>query len=410
MQKEPSSIRPHIVLVGRRNVGKSSLVNALTNQSLSLVSDTPGTTTDPVRKAFELLPFGPVVFVDTGGLDDTGELGSMRVGRARRELATADLVLLIAEAGIWTNEEQALLDLLKESGKPHLLIVNKADRLRGDVSYPAGVGFVSALTGKNVDSLKKELSEQLTNIVRKPFTVLGDMIGKGGLVVLVVPIDYEAPQGRIILPQVMTLRDVLDHDAMSMTVKENDLAAALDMLKRTPDLVITDSQAIETVARIVPRSVPLTTFSVVFCRMKGDLSTFVDGAWAFDQLQNGNKVLISEACSHHPIRDDIATVKLPKWIRRYTGKSLHFETTQGGAFPDDLSEFGIIVHCAGCMITPQAMRVRMEQALRAGVPITNYGVAISYLHGLLDRVLEPLAVSGSRFISPPARTRMENSV
>ncbi len=390
MQKEPSSIRPHLVLVGRRNVGKSSLVNALTNQPLSLVSDTPGTTTDPVRKAFELLPFGPVVFVDTGGLDDIGELGVKRVARARQELAMADLVLFVAEAGTWTPQEQKVLDSLKISGKPYRLVVNKIDTIQSEIAPIDGEIRVSATTGENIDTLKNELSDQLRRIVDKPFTVLGNMIGKGSLVVLVVPIDYEAPQGRIILPQVMTLRDVLDHDAMSLTVKESDLRDALSRLNQKPDLVITDSQAIEKVAEIVPNDIGLTTFSVLFCRLKGDLPTFVDGAHTFDTLENGDSVLISEACSHHPIRDDIATVKLPKWISTYTGKTLRFETTQGHSFPEDLSRHRMIVHCAGCMITPQAMRVRMDQAAQIGVPITNYGVAISYLHGLLDRVLKPL--------------------
>lgn len=388
MQKQPSGMRPHIILLGRRNVGKSSLVNAITEQPLSLVSDIPGTTTDPVRKAFELLPFGPVVFIDTGGLDDSGELGKLRVGCARKEQATADFAILVTEAGIWTPFEEELVRELFADRANFLVVVNKADRNQ-DWRAPVNALYVSALEGQGVEELRNTLAERLQRAISQNFSVLSDLVRAGDLVVLVAPIDQEAPRGRLILPQVITIRDLLDNDCAALVVKERELYATLRGLGCKPSLVICDSQVVMKVVADVPTDVPLTTFSILFARLKGDLSTFVRGILAIDELQDGDRVLIVEACSHHSIADDIGRVKIPRWIRQYTGRDILFENTQGRMYPDNLEQYKLVIHCGGCMITPKVMRARMNQALLAGVPISNYGVVISYAHGVLPRVLQP---------------------
>ncbi|MDP8225853.1 MAG: [FeFe] hydrogenase H-cluster maturation GTPase HydF [Candidatus Lernaella stagnicola] len=388
MQKQPSGMRPHILLLGRRNVGKSSLVNALTDQPLALVSDVPGTTTDPVRKAFELLPFGPVVFVDTGGIDDVGELGDLRVARTRQELAVADFVVLVAEAGAWTEHEQTLYDELTQRRADFLVVNNKSD-LEPEWEPPVEAFRVSALTGEGVRELRETLAERLQKVTRQNFSVIGDLVQAGALAVLVVPIDLEAPRGRLILPQVITIRDLLDNDAAALVVKERELLAILRRLDRAPDLVVCDSQVILKVAADVPPEVPLTTFSILFARLKGDLATFVRGVMQIDKLRNGDRILIAEACSHHPVADDIGRVKIPRWIRQYTGLDLHFDNMQGRNYPENLDEYALVVHCGGCMVTPKVMRGRMDQALSHDVPISNYGVTISFVQGVLSRVLEP---------------------
>jgi [FeFe] hydrogenase H-cluster maturation GTPase HydF len=388
MQSQPAGMRPHIILLGRRNVGKSSLVNALTEQPLALVSPEPGTTTDPVKKGFELLPFGPVVFVDTGGLDDVGELGAQRVKRARQELAVADFALLVAEAGQWTPHEEALHAELAQRRADFLVVVNKSD-LAPDWTPPVEAVRVSAQTGAGVTELRGLLAERLGQVVRQGASPLADLVKGGDLVALVVPIDLEAPRGRLILPQVIAIRDILDHDAAALVVKERELYATLAGLGRKPSLVVCDSQVALKVVADAPRDVRVTTFSILFARLKGDLAAFVRGAQAIDGLRDGDRVLVAEACSHHPVGDDIGRVKIPRWIRQYTGRDLTFEHAQGRRFPDDLSPYRLIVHCGGCMITPKAMHARMEEAGERGLPITNYGVAIAHVQGVLPRVLEP---------------------
>ena len=389
MKDTPRGMRPHIILLGRRNVGKSSLVNALCEQPLALVSAVPGTTTDPVHKPFELLPFGPVVFVDTGGVDDVGELGLMRVALTRRELSTADFALLVVEAGNWGAEEDALLADLKQRRLPHLVVVNKTD-LAADWRCPEPDAFyVSARENRDIRPLRQRLSAALTALSQREPTIVGDLVTGGKLVVMVAPIDLEAPKGRLILPQVMTIRDVLDHDAVAMVVKERELHATLKTLGRDPDLVITDSQVVLKVAGDVPETIPLTTFSILFARLKGDLATFVRGAMAIDDLTDGDKVLIAEACSHHAVADDIGRVKIPRWVRQYTGMDLHFDVVQGMDFPDNLEDYRLVVHCGGCMLTPRAMQARMGESLGRQVPISNYGVTISHVQGVLKRVLVP---------------------
>jgi len=388
MQQQPSGLRPHIVIVGRRNVGKSSLINALTNQPLALVSQIPGTTTDPVHKAFELLPFGPVVFIDTGGLDDLGELGALRVQRARQEMTTADFVLLVAEAGSWSDREDDLAAELTRREISHRVVVNKID-LQPTWRAPVEADYVSAQTGEGVHQFKIALSDRLQQAVRPKSTVVGDLINGGDLVVLVVPIDLEAPAGRLILPQVMTIRDILDHDGAVLVVKERELFSTLQSLGRQPKLVICDSQVVLKVAGDVPADIRMTTFSILQARQKGDLATFVRGVQAIDNLQDGDRVLIAETCSHHPIGDDIGRVKIPRWIRQYTGREITFDNVQGRHYPENLAGYRLVVHCGGCMVTPRVMGVRMAESLAVQVPITNYGVAIAFVHGVLNRVLEP---------------------
>ncbi|MBD3399884.1 MAG: [FeFe] hydrogenase H-cluster maturation GTPase HydF [Candidatus Coatesbacteria bacterium] len=386
-------MRPHIILLGRRNVGKSSLVNALCESALALVSNVPGTTTDPVRKAFELLPFGPVVFVDTGGVDDTGELGELRVERTRRELKKADFALLVVENGVWGDYEQTLLRQLEAAKTPFLVVVNKTDL---DEAWRAPVDdawYVSALKGENTRELRAELAGRLRELVKRESTIVGDLVTAGDLVVLVVPIDLEAPAGRLILPQVMTIRDLLDNDAVALVVKERELYATLSTLGRRPDLVITDSQAVLKVTGDVEPEIPLTTFSILFARLKGDLHELTRGVKVIDKLRDGDRVLIAEACSHHPVGDDIGRVKIPRWIRQYTGVDVEFVNVQGREYPENLDDYSLIIHCGACMLTPKAMESRMDEAAGHSVPITNYGVTISYVQGVLERVIAPFGLT-----------------
>jgi len=386
-------MRPHIILLGRRNVGKSSLVNALCESALALVSNVPGTTTDPVRKAFELLPFGPVVFVDTGGVDDTGELGELRVERTRRELKKADFALLVVENGVWGDYEQTLLRQLEAAKTPFLVVVNKTDL---DEAWRAPVDdawYVSALKGENTRELRAELAGRLRELVKRESTIVGDLVTAGDLVVLVVPIDLEAPAGRLILPQVMTIRDLLDNDAVALVVKERELYATLSTLGRRPDLVITDSQAVLKVTGDVEPEIPLTTFSILFARLKGDLHELTRGVKVIDKLRDGDRVLIAEACSHHPVGDDIGRVKIPRWIRQYTGIDVEFVNVQGREYPENLDDYSLIIHCGACMLTPKAMESRMDEAAGHSVPITNYGVTISYVQGVLERVIAPFGLT-----------------
>ena len=389
LNSQPSAERIHIGFFGLRNAGKSSVVNAVTGQKLSLVSEVLGTTTDPVQKAMEILPLGPVVVIDTPGVDDEGELGEMRVRRARQTLSKTDVAVLVVDAlkGLQPADRE-LIALFEARRIPYLIAWNKADLL-GEVPAPGERElYVSAATGANI----YELKEAIGRLVRQPEAdkkLVGDLIAPNDLIVLVTPIDAAAPKGRMILPQQQMIRDVLDHNAMNVVVKETQLEAALAALSVKPRMVITDSQAFGPVSRIVPEDVPLTSFSILFARYKGELDEAVRGAAALDRLKDGDVVLISEGCTHHRQCGDIGTVKLPAWLKGYTKKALRFEFTSGGEFPDDPSPYALVVHCGGCMLNEREMKSRIARAREAGVPITNYGIAIAQAHGILRRALSP---------------------
>ena len=391
----PSGERLHIGFFGVRNAGKSSLVNAVTGQDLSVVSDVKGTTTDPVKKAMELLPLGPVVIIDTPGLDDEGALGAQRVAQAKRVLGETDLAVLVTDATRdLTAADRDLLSLLREKGTPYLVARNKADLLPAIPDAADDEVFVSAKTGFGVHNLKEQLASRGGRRIKEKY-LLGDLLSPGDTVVLVVPIDESAPKGRLILPQQQVLREVLDFHCQSLVCQPQELPRTLSLLKALPRMVVTDSQVFERVAKLVPQDLPLTSFSILFARYKGDLDTLVRGAEALSALKDGDKVLISEGCTHHRQCGDIGTVKLPAWIRAYTGTDPIFEFTSGGTFPTDLSAYRLVVHCGGCMLNETAMQTRLKTATDAGVPIVNYGVAIAQMHGILARSLRALNQGGT---------------
>ncbi|MBR3552419.1 MAG: [Clostridia bacterium] len=383
----PSGERLHIGFFGVRNAGKSSLVNAVTGQALSVVSDVKGTTTDPVKKAMELLPLGPVVIIDTPGLDDEGALGAQRVAQAKRVLGETDIAVLVTDAtrGL-TAADEDLISLLRAQGTPYLVVRNKADLLSVVPNGTDNEVYVSAKTGFGVHELKETLA-RLGTARPKEKVLLRDLLTAGDAVVLVVPIDASAPKGRLILPQQQVLREVLDAHCMSFVCQSEELPQTLSLLKTPPRIVVTDSQVFERVAETVPPDLPLTSFSILFARYKGDLDTLVRGAEALSSLKDGDKVLISEGCTHHRQCGDIGTVKLPAWIRAYTGAEPVFEFTSGGTFPTDLSAYRLVIHCGGCMLNETAMQTRINTAKAAGVPMVNYGVAIAQMHGILQRSL-----------------------
>ncbi len=384
-----SAERPHIAFFGRRNAGKSSLVNAVTGQQLSVVSNVKGTTTDPVKKAMELLPLGPVVIIDTPGIDDEGMLGELRVKKTREILAKTDIAILVVDASIGLNEDDnALLDLFRERSLPHLIAYNKSDLLALSPDADENSIHVSAATGFNVNALK----EKLAAFVKKnesPKRIVADLLEPGDLVVLVIPIDESAPKGRLILPQQQTIRDILDANCAVAACQDSELPQTLSSLARKPKLVITDSQAFGRVSKMTPEDITLTSFSILFARYKGDLATLVRGASELSALKDGDKVLISEGCTHHRQCGDIGTVKMPAWIKNFAGCTPTFSFTSGGEFPEDVSEYKLIVHCGGCMLNEAEMKDRIRRATEAGVPIVNYGVAIAHMHGILRRSLEP---------------------
>ena len=392
-----SAERVHIGFFGLRNAGKSSVVNAVTGQSLSLVSETKGTTTDPVQKAMELLPIGPVVIIDTPGIDDVGTLGEMRVKRALQVLDKTDIAILVvdAEKGL-QQADQELLKLFEEKKIPHITVYNKSDLLATVPSLPEkqqeknDAIYVSAKSGDQIYELKERIGA-LTKAASEKANekrIVADLIQPEDVVVLVVPIDSAAPKGRLILPQQQTIRDVLESGAISVVTRETELPQTLRALGKKPALVITDSQAFQKVNADTPADVPLTSFSILFARYKGDLKEAVHGAAQLDKLQNGDTVLISEGCTHHRQCGDIGTVKLPNWIRNYTGKELSFEFTSGGEFPDDLSPYALVVHCGDCMLNDREMKARIARAVAQNVPITNYGICIAQVHGILKRSVE----------------------
>ena len=384
-----SAERVHIGFFGLRNAGKSSLVNAVTGQKLSVVSDVKGTTTDPVKKAMELLPMGPVVIIDTPGIDDEGELGEQRVARAKQILRQADIAILVVDAqrGLQTADNE-LVELFKQRKLPYVIVYNKADLLPEFQPETANEIYVSAETGEGIHALKEKIAA-LARTAENDRKIVSDLIKAGDSVILVTPIDSAAPKGRLILPQQQTLRELLEAGALTTVVRETELEAALKALKTPPRMVITDSQAFGVVSKIVPDDVELTSFSILFARYKGDLETVIGGAAKLSHLKDGDKVLISEGCTHHRQCQDIGTVKLPGWINNYTGKTLAYSFTSGTEFPDDLSEYALVVHCGGCMLNEKEMKSRLEHCNEQGVPVTNYGIAIAQMHGILKRSLEP---------------------
>ncbi|HEX9045544.1 MAG TPA: [FeFe] hydrogenase H-cluster maturation GTPase HydF [Verrucomicrobiae bacterium] len=395
MTTTPKSLRLHIAFIGRRNVGKSSLLNALTRQQVSIVSPVAGTTTDPVEKPMELLPLGPVLFIDTAGIDDVGDLGALRVQKTRQVLERTDVAVLVTEAGRWGNFEEEILAELAARKTPTVVVFNKSELAAHDANAGSLQGQkvacvnTSALTGAGILDLREALlAAAPTDFIDNP-AILGDLVGPGEMAVLVAPIDKEAPKGRLILPQVQAIRDLLDSDAYCLVVKERELRDALNRLKTPPKLVVTDSQAFLKVAADTPREVPMTSFSILMSRFKGDLLAQVQGALAIEKLRAGDRVLIAEACSHHPIGEDIGRVKIPRWLTQYTGVKLQFENMQGRDFPKDLADYKLVIHCGACMWNRREMLSRILKCQQAGVPITNYGLTIAYSLGIFERALQP---------------------
>ncbi len=397
--KTPRGLRPYIVILGRRNAGKSSLINAITGQPIAIVSDIEGTTTDPVSKAMEVLPIGPVVIVDTAGIDDIGKLGKERVKKTEKMIERADVGIIVIDERGWQEEEEEIYKKLKRNNAGIIIVLNKIDTVNSDVVEELEKLMklkneelikVSAKDNVGIEDLKEKIKEVLPQHVIQENTIIGDMINGGDLVLLVAPIDLEAPAGRLILPQVQTLRDILDNDAVGMIVKEKELRHVIDDMGIMPKLVITDSQAVLDVYADLPENMPFTTFSILFARFKGELDIFVEGVLEIDKLKDGDKVLISEACTHYTAADDIGRVKIPRWILNYTGKDIKFDVFAGKEFPDDIDNYKLVVHCGGCVITRREMLRRMKFLQNRNIPVTNYGVAISYLHGMLRRTLSPI--------------------
>ena len=383
-----SAERVHIGFFGLRNAGKSSLVNAVTGQKLSVVSDVLGTTTDPVKKAMELLPLGPVVIIDTPGMDDEGQLGEQRVLKAKQILRQTDIAILVVDGhkGLQTADRE-LIELFKNRNLPYITVYNKADLLPEIPKETETEIYVSSGTKAGIFELKEKIARMVKSN-ESDRKIVADLVNAGDSVILVTPIDSAAPKGRLILPQQQTLRELLEAGVVSMVVRESELKEALDSLKTPPALVVTDSQAFQIVSQTVPREIPLTSFSILFARYKGDLAAVIGGAAALDRLKEGDKVLISEGCTHHRQCKDIGTVKLPGWIENYTGKKLSYSFTSGTEFPEDVSEYALVVHCGGCMLNEKEMKSRLKICTEQGVPVTNYGIAIAQMHGILKRSIE----------------------
>ena len=412
MNETPSADRVHIGFFGRRNAGKSSIVNKVTGQELAVVSDVKGTTTDPVSKAMELLPMGPVVIIDTPGIDDEGHLGELRVRKAKQVLNRVDVAVLVVDATLGkTSVDEELIHIFKEKEIPYLVVYNKSDLLpenrkisedssekkeglshekpdqKADTITQEPFIYASAATDQNIYELKEKITSLAVTDDLK-LRLVGDLLEPSDFAVLVVPIDKAAPKGRLILPQQQTIRDVLEAGAAAIVIKENELSNTLKTLGKKPKLVITDRQVFAKVSKETPEDIWLTSFSILFARFKGNLKTAAAGAAAIDRLKDGDKILISEGCTHHRQCDDIGTVKLPRWIRNYTGKDLEFEYSSGREFPEDVTKYSLIVHCGGCMLNEREMRYRQKCALDQEIPITNYGIAIAYMQGILKRCVE----------------------
>ena len=396
LNQTPSANRTHIGIFGKRNAGKSSLINAITGQNYAIVSDVLGTTTDPVLKSMELLPLGPVVIIDTPGLDDEGTLGALRIQKAYQILNKTDIAVLVIDAssGV-TKEDSEILKRIHEKEIPCVIVVNKSDICPNcnleDLPLPDSDSaiLVSSKTGEHIHELKELLAQQASqDTIQK--SIVADLLNPLDFVVLVVPIDSAAPKGRLILPQQQTIRDILEAKASAIVVQETEQAETLNSLGKKPKMVITDSQVFKKVSAVTPDDILLTSFSILFARYKGNLKTLVDGASALDSLKDGDRILISEGCTHHRQCDDIGTVKLPNWIRNYTKKEIEFKFTSGTEFPLDLSSYKMIVHCGGCMLNEREMKYRLKCAEDAKIPITNYGTCIAYINGILERSLQPV--------------------
>ena len=399
MNETPSADRVHIGFFGKRNAGKSSIVNKVTGQELAVVSDVKGTTTDPVSKAMELLPLGPVVIIDTPGIDDEGHLGELRVRKAKQVLNRVDVAVLVVDATVGkTSVDEELIRIFKEKEIPYLVVYNKADLLKtkdgnrlsseNKLNQNAEQSiYASAATGQNIYELKERIASLAVTDELK-LRLVGDLLEPSDFVILVVPIDKAAPKGRLILPQQQTIRDVLEAGAAAIVIKEDELSNTLENLGKKPKLVITDSQVFAKVSKETPEDIWLTSFSILFARFKGNLKAAAAGAAAIDRLKDGDKILISEGCTHHRQCDDIGTVKLPRWIRNYTWKDMEFEYSSGRDFPEDVTKYSLIVHCGGCMLNEREMRYRQKCALDQEIPITNYGIAIAYMQGILKRCVE----------------------
>ena len=389
LNAQPSGERAHIGFFGLRNAGKSSVVNRVTGQTMSIVSDVKGTTTDPVQKARELLPIGPVVIVDTPGIDDEGTLGEERVRRALRVLEKTDIAVLVTDSTRGLQPaEQELIELFRKREIPFVIAHNKADLTSVPAAMPENEIYVSAAADSNIRELK-ELIARAVKPIEPEKRLVADLLAPNDTVVLVVPIDSAAPKGRLILPQQQTIRDILEAGAISLVTRETELTRTLESLREPPRLVITDSQAFGIVDKLVPKNVQLTSFSILFARYKGNLRQAILGAAQLNSLQDGDTVLISEGCTHHRQCGDIGTEKLPNWIRRFTGKDVQFSFTAGNEFPEDVSKYALVVHCGGCMLNEREMQYRLRHSAERNVPMTNYGIAIAHMHGILDRALAP---------------------
>ena len=414
-RQAPKSFRLHIGIFGRRNAGKSALLNMLTRQEVSIVSDVPGTTTDPVEKPMEMLPLGPVLFIDTAGVDDVGALGFARVARTRQVLDRTDVALLVLDAGRWEAFEEELLAEFRGRGIPVIVVCNKSDLA------PPPSDLIARLqserlpwvqTAAAMEQGREDVRAALVRCVPEehihPPPLIADLVRPGDTAILVIPIDKEAPKGRIIQPQVLAIRELLDHGCLALAVRDTELKQALDRLAVPPAVVVTDSQAFARVAADTPQAIPMTSFSILLARQKGDLTQFVEGALAIDDLRPGDRVLVAESCSHHPIADDIGREKIPRWLQEHVGGTLHFTTVQGHDFPDDLSPYKLLVHCGACMWTRREVLHRLLRCRAAGVPVCNYGMTIAYTLGMFERALRPFPEAERAYRA--ARLRREASV
>lgn len=396
MQTTPKGMRIHIGIFGKRNVGKSSILNALVSQDISIVSETAGTTTDPVEKSMELLPLGPVLFVDTAGIDDEGALGLKRVEKTKKIIDRIDLAIVACDYTGFDKFEALLIEEFKTRKTAFIVVINKTDegeippeKLEVIKKYEVPIVYTSALLNKGIDELRQAIIKNVPEEFFNESSIISDLIPPGEAAVLVVPIDLEAPKGRLILPQVQTIRDLLDNDSIAIVTKERELRKTLDSLKTPPALVVTDSQAFLKVSADVPKNIKLTSFSILFARFKGELNEFIKGTMAIENLKSGDKVLICESCTHHAIGDDIGRVKIPRWLTQYTGKKLIFEDYAGHDFPENIKDYALIIHCGACMTNRREILSRILKAKQAGVPITNYGLTIAYSLGIFERALEP---------------------
>jgi len=416
MKKTPKSLRLHIGLFGRTNVGKSSFLNLIANQDVAITSPVPGTTSDVVEKVMELLPLGPVVFLDTAGIDDTSSISDLRIKKTKNIFDRADIILLLTESDIWGEYEDIILQEAEKRNTPFMIVVNKIDLKSPSLEFikkikdkTERIVLCSSTDFDNKDMYVNELKKHLIKICPDDFLnpppIIGDLVPSGGLAVLIVPIDLEAPKGRIILPQVQTIRDALDNDSAALIVKESEYAHILDNLKRPPDISVCDSQVVSKMVADTPNNVKCTTFSILFARYKGDLIEAVKGVCEIDKLVSGDRVLIGEACTHHPVEDDIGRIKIPRWLRQYVGEKINIDVYSGHDYPENMEDYKLIIHCGACMLNRREMLSRVQRAKQEGVSITNYGVCISFLHGVLERVLSPFPAALDVFRQEISKTK-----